>query len=199
MNYMNFFNEDLPAAIGIFGAILVSGAFGLNQFALLFVIVLLVLIWFYRAPEIDIPQYMLQSNELYSPAYGTIESIKHIDGQYHVEVKLELWDVHIQYFPTSGEVYDQIYKPYSVTTKMKNLMWGANPKDREIYITQRIGYVARRIATPEVRGPVLSGKRLGMIKLGSHVDLVISDKYKLLIKPDDPVRGPYTRIAVWDG
>lgn len=199
MNYLNFFNEDLPAAIALFGAIALSGGLGAKIWLLFFIVVLLVLVWFYRAPNIDIPEYTLQSDELYSPAYGTIESIKHIDGQYHVEVKLELWDVHIQYFPTSGEVYEQIYKPYSVTTKMKNLMWAAAPRDREIYITQRIGYVARRISTPCWNGPVFAGRRLGMIKLGSHVDLVISDKYNLEIEVGDPVYGPYTRLGTWRG
>lgn len=198
MNFLNFFIKEPKTSIGLLSIILISYRMKQTKIMKGSIALFLILIWFYRKPTIDIPKYMLQSNELYSPAYGTVRQIKHIDDKYHVEMKLELWDVHIQYFPTSGEVIDQVFKPYSVETKMRNAMWGVHSKDREIRIIQGTGYIARRIDTPQVKGSVLAGNELGMIKFGSHVKMVFSDKYRLLIRKGDSVYGPSTKIAVWN-
>jgi phosphatidylserine decarboxylase precursor-related protein len=155
------------------------------------------MIWFYREPIIKLPYYNFQSDEVYSPAYGTIEKIEKINNIYKIAIQLTLLDIHIQYFPVSGNIIDQIRTPMTVTTILKNILWGQNEKDRIVKITQRIGYVARRISTPERRGTVSVSERLGMIKLGSHVDLEISDKYDILIKVGDYVYGPYSKIAIW--
>jgi phosphatidylserine decarboxylase precursor-related protein len=195
MNYLNFFNEDFPTAIGLILGILVTGFTGSPRICIVFVILLFTVVWFYRAPHINIPQYTLQSNEMFSPAFGTVEKIEHVDGRYKIAIKLELWDIHIQYFPVSGEVFDQTRTLYTVTTKIRDLKLDA--ADRVISVTQRTGYVARRIATPETRGPVFAGHRLGMIKFGSHVDLEIPDRYTLQIKVGDYLNGPYTKIAEW--
>jgi phosphatidylserine decarboxylase precursor-related protein len=197
IDYFNFFKEDAPIAYTLIAIILVSTKFGAPWLSILLIIIFIIEIWFYRSPIITIPKYLLQSNELYSPAYGTVESIQHIDNKYKIEIYLSLFDIHVQYFPTSGNVIHQEFLPMSVTTTMENLMYGSPNKDKQIIITQRIGYIARRISTPYKRGSVHAGDRLGIIKLGSHVDLIVSDKYKLFIKPGDTLSGPYTLIGVW--
>jgi phosphatidylserine decarboxylase precursor-related protein len=197
INYLNFFNEEpLWSKLIPFG-IIITGIFNIYWLCIIFIILFTVMIWFYREPIIKLPYYYFQSDEVYSPAYGTIEKIEKINNVYKIAIQLTILDIHIQYFPVSGNVIDQIRTPMSVTTVLKNIMWGQNEKDRIFKITQRIGYVARRISTPENRGIVNAGDRLGMIKLGSHVDLEIPDKYNILINIGDYVYGPYTKIAIW--
>jgi phosphatidylserine decarboxylase precursor-related protein len=199
INYLNFFKEEPLLSLLIPAGIIITNYFNnLYWLFILFIILFILMIWFYREPIINLPYYNFQSDEVYSPAFGTIEKIEHINGIYKIAIELTLFDIHIQYFPVSGRVIDQIRTPMSVTTIVKNIMWGINDKDRIVKITQRIGYIARRIATPETRNIVSAGHRLGMIKLGSHVDLEISDKYNLLIKIGDYVNGPYSKIAEWN-
>lgn len=196
-NYLNCFNEDPYVMI----VILMFGVIGLflHKWWLMWTAIggAALLIWFFRAPLKQIPVYKLQSDELYSPAYGIIESIQHIGNQYKVMIFLSIFDVHIQYFPTSGNVIRQVYSPYEVKTIMNNLV--GSGESREIMIVQRIGYVARRIYTPKHSGAVLAGSRLGIIKLGSHVDIYFSDKYELKIKVGEYAAGSNTLIAKWTG
>lgn len=192
---INLFEEE-PYSPGIVVVLIISivlACFGLSVYVPIALGVALAgLIWFYRAPIINIPKYALQSNELYSPAYGTIESISEVDGLYKVSIFLSVFDIHIQYFPVSGEVIDQTHSPYWVSTTIRNLL----PQDKLVTVTQRIGYVARRISTPNCIGKhVHAGERLGMIKFGSHVDLVFSKSYRLMVKVGDYVHGPNTLIA----
>lgn len=195
LNYLNFFNEDATVALSLVVGIIASGAFGILWLLILLISIFVLLVWFYRSPIINLPYHSLQSDEIYSPAYGVIEKIEHIDDHYKIAIALSLSDIHIQYYPTIGEVINQIRTPFTVSTIMKNIMWGQPA--RIIKITQRTGYIARRIATPETRGAVCAGQRLGMIKFGSHVDLEIPDKYQIIVRPGDRVNGPYSKLAKW--
>jgi phosphatidylserine decarboxylase len=197
-DYFNFFKKDFEISIILIIGIITSSLFNIKWLLILLIMLFVILIWFYRSPIINLPYYAFQTNEIYSPSYGTIEKIEHLENKYKIYIKLELWDIHIQYFPVSGKVIEQNRTPKSVTTKMLNIMWDIPKEDREIIITQRTGYIARRIATPNHIGKnVYVGNELGIIKFGSHVDLFISDKYSLNINVGDSVYGPYTKIAEW--
>lgn len=196
IDYLNFFREDTSIAIELIFVIFISSLFNINICILLFMIFLM-LIWFFRKPIINKPYYSMQFSEVYAPAYGTIEKIEHINGRYKISIQLSLLDIHTQYYPVSGEVINQEYAPMHVATTIRNLIFGA--RDRIVTVTQRIGYIARRIVTPKICEHVHTGQYLGMIKFGSHVDIELPDGYKLLVKPGDRLCGPYTLIAIWNG
>ncbi len=196
---INFFAEEPLGGIGILVLLVVFIILSYVGILSIYVpttiaILMMGLVWFYRQPTIELPRYLLQSNEVYSPAYGTVVSLVTRNNHYMVSIFLSVFDIHIQYFPVSGVVVEQKHSPHEVSTIIRNLI--SNTTDNQITVVQRTGYVARRISTPNHIGKhIHAGDRLGMIKFGSHVDLILPNYYKLEIKPGDVVYGPYTRIA----
>ena len=72
-----------------------------------------------------------------------------------------------------------------------------------IIVKQIAGFVVRRITTvieniPKEGLPVKPANKLGMIKLGSRVDLELpSNDFILLVKENQKVYGPYTKIGYY--
>jgi phosphatidylserine decarboxylase len=174
--------------------------------ATILVIVMLLMIWFYRRPLDTIRD----DNVVVSPAYGTIYEILPVmkNGiQYtHISIFLSPSDVHVQYIPLASTFVETLYD----ATGKFNLAYEMNKSNdnekavttisdgkNNIYITQIAGFLVRRINTkPFKKGEGLkSGQELGMIKFGSRVDIELPENYNILVKEGQYVKGPETVIA----
>lgn len=182
---------------------------------ILSVILFLFTLYFFRDPEREIPSN-ISSDTVVSPADGKvvlIEKIMNTDDilfekdemLYKVCIFLSPLNVHVNRIPVSGTVsyFDYIKGEYIVAFNHKSsdknertVIGITNVNGKKIIFKQIAGFVARRIVCNLKTGnEVTAGKRFGMIKFGSRVDLLFSSNAKLLINNGDKVKGGKTIIA----
>jgi phosphatidylserine decarboxylase len=114
------------------------------------------------------------------------------------------FDVHVNRVPISGVVLKTKYYPGKFKMAIGNVQ-KENEKNLividseygKVGVIQIAGFVARRIVLYiHVGDKIKTGDRLGMIKFGSRVDLIIpSDKFRLLVKEGERPRAGETIIA----
>lgn len=168
-------------------------------------VVLCSLIYFYRIPENKLPNY--SKNIITAPAYGKVVDIQ-TDEEFHkIVIYLNIFDVHVQWYPTHGTITHKIHKKgefnlaylleksqynEKLTTKIKN-------EFGEIRIDQIAGQLARRISNWGVLNTKVNrGTPMGMIKLSSRVDIYLpKNKVELLISNKTQVFGNISKIAKW--
>lgn len=151
---------------------------------------------------------MRNPNHLLSPSYGKITGIRDQgDGYIRISIFLNLWDVHEQYIPVSGVVQETNYKKgefngaYFLEKSDKNermdtLITGPYGL---VGVSQVAGYIFKTIVLDvKEKQHVEQGDKLGRIKFGSRVDLVVPNiGTRILAKVGDKVIGGTTVLAVW--
>ena len=159
------------------------------------------------------PSFISQNNDniIYSPAFGKIIAINYNNNYIHIIIFLSPLDVHIQYIPINGIILNQIYDrsgkynlAYKINKSNNNekliTILKPNINIPNIYIYQIAGKYVRRIKSYISFYPqkVLNKQKLGIIKLGSRVDLILpSQNLHLLVKNGDKVYGPNTIIGFY--
>ena len=175
---------DFPIAAG--------GAFILTLFVL----------GFFRDPERLGPE---REDALVSPADGKVILIDKIVNNKFTEtdamkisIFMNVFNVHVNRVPCSGKVDRVVYKPgkfYSADSEKGGLeneyctcvVTAANGK--KIAFVQVAGLIARRIdCWLEPGDRVARGKRFGLIRFGSRVDLYLPVETDLAVKIGDKVR-----------
>ncbi|NCS89360.1 MAG: phosphatidylserine decarboxylase family protein, partial [Ignavibacteria bacterium] len=147
------------------------------------------------APKLD--------NVVVSPADGKVllikkvESNKYINGEaWQVSVFMSPLNVHVNRIPIDGkvELVNYIKGDYLVAfhdkadERNERSEFGIISKYGKVFFTQVAGFVARRIVYELNEGDsVKMGKRFGMIKFGSRVDIVVSTDWDLKVKENDIV------------
>lgn len=168
----------------------------------LIIVLILFLVFFSREPNIT------KINEgITSPAYGRVYKILQTPEQTTISIVLDIFDIHVQYYPTDGTVIDHIYD----RTGKFNLIFDLNKsalneklitrmRDADgdlITVTQIAGLMTRRIVwTDKTDTKVTKGSKLGRILLGSRVDITLPAKYKISVQENDYVNGPESTIAI---
>jgi len=170
-------------------------------------------LYFYRKPTIY--TYRLESPQIVrGPAFGRVMSIKHnipLDT-YFIAIFLSPFDIHYQLNPIDGIIQSQRYD----ATGKYELAYDLNKsQDNEKCITtyvepifknkvelyQIAGFVARRIRSyVRPQQQVQKGQLMGLILLGSRVDLIIhnASHFELLVQENEYVFGSQTRIGTWN-
>jgi phosphatidylserine decarboxylase len=166
--------------------------------------------YFYR----EEPLLLRVSNNdtLYAPSYGTLKQIIYNDKKNTLFLAFFLspLDIHYQYIPINGLFLNTIYD----ATGKYNLAFQLNKSnDNEkaihyiktqhgiITIYQICGFLTRRIRYDiKPNQSVISGQRLGIIKLGSRVDIIIPNarSFMLKVKLDESVYGSNSKIGYWN-
>ncbi|MGZ7118440.1 MAG: archaetidylserine decarboxylase [Methanobacterium sp.] len=193
-----------------------------GYFFLSFIIFSLIafLMQFFRDPERKIPE---GKGVIVAPADGRIltgqidkiEIVEHnhplmehiLDkGEKGIRVStfMSPFDVHVNRVPMSGKVVDSIYLPGKFKIAMgdiekeneKNLLV-LETKFGKFGVIQIAGFIARRIVQyVNVGDEVKTGERLGMIRFGSRVDLILPFKNcKLMVEEGDKPKAAETIIA----
>ena len=165
--------------------------------------------WFFRDPERIGP---LDPNCLVSPADGKIILIEKtndhdlLEGStLKISIFMNIFNVHVNRVPCGGKIEKIIYTPgefYSAdSTKgdLKNERCATVLKtenNERIVFVQVAGLIARRIVCWLEPGDLIKrGKRFGLIRFGSRVDLHLPASTDLNIKVGDHVRAGETIIG----
>tara|TARA_Y100000590_G_scaffold154803_1_gene177909 strand:+ start:372 stop:995 length:624 start_codon:yes stop_codon:yes gene_type:complete len=168
-------------------------------------LILLFCLNFFRDPKRLVPKGI---NQIVSPADGKIIRIDTQDEEFQiVSVFLNVFDVHVNRMPITGTFSDVNY------TKGKFLMaFDHNACDENerniitietavgpIILVQIAGLIARRIICYANKGEEMQiGKRLGFMRFGSRIDLILPNKIKLKVKLGQKVMGNTTIIGTFD-
>ena len=164
--------------------------------------------FFFRDP--DRSKFNINDTDFLCPADGTVLYIKDVSDPEIGEAKkiaifLSFFNVHRQWVPCTSKVIKTHYNPgkYFIASKDKaslnneqtSILFKDNNSNSFI-IKQIAGFVARRIVNhmkPELE--VNSGQKLGFIKFGSRVEIIVPQNFNVNIKKGDKVRGCKTIIG----
>lgn len=166
---------------------------------------------FYRDPRRDPPE---DEGLVVSAADGKVTEIERevLEEQYlqapavRVSMVLSLWDVHINRTPVSGRVELVRYSPgkfWPAHTRRgqrenEHNLVGIRTARGKVLVKQVAGLLARRIVCRLREGDtVASGQKLGMIRLGSRVDLFLPQTVELRVSRGDRVLGGETVVGVF--
>ena len=162
-------------------------------------------LWFFRDPERRIPD---AAGAVVSPADGKVTDVSSVtvDGipRTRISIFLNVFNVHVNRSPISGVISDVCYQK----GKFINAMNAASAEENEhntvtvegegqkVVFKQIAGLLARRIVfTKKVGDPVQRGQRVGLIKFGSRVDVVLDSAAKVEAKVGDHVKGGSSVLA----
>jgi phosphatidylserine decarboxylase len=177
------------------GALALQGLAGLFSLAALFVL------WFFRDPEPAIPN---EADLVVAPGHGKVIRVEEVDEPTYlagparkISIFLSVFDIHVQRAPVSGTVEHKVYRPgaYAVAWADKasddneQSSLGIATEQGRILVRQIAGLVARRIITdPDVGDRVERGRRFGLIRFGSRVDVFMPPHWEVLCSVGDRVR-----------
>ena len=162
-------------------------------------------LWFFRDPERVVPQ---EPGQMVSPADGLVTDIDWIqtpDGpRLRVSIFLNVFDVHVNRSPVTGTVRAVTYREGAFMNAMNPESVQHNEQNTvtiladgyEVAFKQIAGLLARRIVcNVKVGDTVQRGQRVGLIKFGSRVDLLLPEESIPLVKQGSRVSGGSTVIA----
>lgn len=163
------------------------------------------LLWFFRDPERQIPQ---TEGAVVSPADGKVTDVSPVtvDGvrRARISVFLSVFDVHVNRSPVSGVIRGVRYQrgkflnamnPASAVENEQNIVT-VEADGHTVVFKQIAGVLARRIVFDKKVGDrVARGERVGLIKFGSRVDVLLDSSASLQVKPGDRVKGGATVMA----
>jgi phosphatidylserine decarboxylase len=163
-------------------------------------------LWFFRDPPRTIPQ---GSGLVVSPADGKLTAIQHVitptGERMRLSIFLSVFNVHVNRSPISGVLRDVRYQkgeflnalnPESAEKNEQNLVVVESDEGYEVSFKQIAGLLARRIVFNRKIGDRLDrGERVGLIKFGSRVDVLLPAHAELRVKPGAIVKGGKTVLA----
>ena len=163
-------------------------------------------LWFFRDPQRTIPQ---GAGQVVSPGDGVVteaEWIETISGsRLRLSIFLNVFDVHVNRAPVGGVVtvcefrkgeFMNAMNPQSVLHNEQTLIT-IDGGGYQVSFKQIAGLLARRIVCNlKVGDRVERGQRIGLIKFGSRVDVLIPAAANLKVKTGSRVKGGSTVLAV---
>jgi len=168
----------------------------------------LVCCFFFRDPVREIKPS--NQDDFLSPADGTVLYVKDfkdpdIGDSKKIAIFLSFFNVHRQWVPSNSKVLNMHYNPgkYFIAFKDKASLDNEHTSilfkdinDNPFRIKQIAGFVARRIVNhmqPELK--VKTGQKLGFIKFGSRVEIILPNTFDVSVKKGDKVRGCKTVLG----
>jgi len=162
-------------------------------------------LWFFRDPERAIPQ---DPGAVVSPADGKVTDVSAItlgnQQCQRVSIFLSVFDVHVNRSPIAGVIRDirhQSGKFLDARSKdcaelnEQNIVTVEGDATRVVF-RQIAGLIARRIVFNRKPGDhVAAGERVGLIKFGSRVDLLLGPEWEIVVHPGQHVAGGSSVIA----
>jgi phosphatidylserine decarboxylase len=166
-------------------------------------------LWFFRDPDREIPAV---AGAIVSPGDGKVTEVARVRAsgadKLRISIFLSVFDVHVNRSPIGGVIRDIRYQ----RGKFINAMNADSAAENEqnivtvegegitVIFKQIAGLLARRIVfTKSVGDSVGRGERVGLIKFGSRVDVLLDTSAIPQVKVGDHVRGGATVIAIESG
>jgi phosphatidylserine decarboxylase len=165
---------------------------------------------FFRDPE---RAWSRGERLIVAPADGKVVSVVQVDEPAffqgraeRISIFMNVFDCHVNRYPTDGTVAYRHYNPgefghagaekASLTNEQSSI--GLTTAKGKVLIRQIAGLVARRIVTDHQPGEVVhQGERLGLIRVGSRVDLFLPLGTPVLVHVGDTTLVGVTVVAQW--
>jgi phosphatidylserine decarboxylase len=158
-------------------------------------------LYFFRDPERTIPAGPVAV----SPADGKVVAVVAETATAHrISIFLNIFDVHVNRTPIGGTIRNVEYKKGQFLVASKEKASGENEQnivtvqgeDTCVVFKQIAGLIARRIVfTKEPGDHVVTGERIGLIKFGSRVDVVLGPEWEITVRPGMRVSAGSSTIA----
>lgn len=187
---------------------LISFSAGFHFLAFFSLILLFFFAFFFRQP---IRNNVLAADKIYAPADGKIIGIEEEvennifrDKVTKISIFMSVFNVHINYAPANGEIFYLKYTPGAYyradilrkEERNENNLIGIKNSSGTLAVRQVAGLIARRIVFDCQLGDQLTaGRRFGMVKFGSRVDIYIPVGWQLKVTKGQTVRAGKTVIA----
>ncbi len=181
---------------------------GGGLWAILFWIIAIFVLQFFRDPPRKIPQ---GRNNILSPADGRIVAVEKVEDPYlkrdaiKVSVFMNVFNVHSNRSPIEGEVRDKWYfpgkffnadLPKASLENERNALWIKTNDGVDVTCVQVAGLIAKRILCHVKPGEHLTrGQRFGFIRFGSRVDVYLPLTTKINVSIGDKVFATSTILA----
>jgi phosphatidylserine decarboxylase len=176
--------------------------------AILFLLLLLFFLYFFRNPSRTSAS---ADNELISPADGHVMGVEDLDERQflkervrRIRIFMSATDVHVNRAPCNGTIekvehrsgrFKLAFKKGIDDENERNYIVLARGKERFL-VVQIAGFIARRIICyVKERQSVAKGAIVGMIALGSRVDLYMPTRYEPMVKEGQKVKAGLTILA----
>jgi phosphatidylserine decarboxylase len=162
-------------------------------------------LWFFRDPERVIPQ---EPGAVVSPGDGKVTDVSTVmlgnEKQLRLSIFLNVFNVHVNRSPITGVIRDVHYQRGKYLNAMNVVSAEQNEQNivtvegdgQKVVFKQIAGLLARRIVFyPKIGDSLERGQRLGLIKFGSRVDVLMDASARPNVKVGDHVKGGSTILA----
>lgn len=177
-------------------------------FSLPLIIITIFCIAFFRNPKRN---FTYDYTKVVAPADGKVMYIEEVEENHYLQgpaikitIFLNILNVHVNRIPLSGEIelvkkvpgiFLPAYKKEVTDLNVRNYV-GLNSAFGKILVVQITGIIARRIVCWVKPGDKLkTGERFGLIRFGSCTEIYLPVNAKILVKPNQKVKGAETIIA----
>ena len=191
-------------ALAFFCAALLVGWLTAPAWSIPLLAVAVFFLWFFRDPERMIPE---SGDAVVSPADGKVTDLSTVvlggSERNRISIFLSVFDVHVNRSPIAGVIRDVRYQPGKFLNAMNSVSAEHNEQNvvtvegnGHVVFKQIAGLLARRIVfTKKVGDRVARGERVGMIKFGSRVDVLLDPTARLQVRVGDRVKGGSSVLA----
>jgi phosphatidylserine decarboxylase len=162
-------------------------------------------LWFFRDPERVVPD---TPGAIVSPGDGKVTDVSRIavNGaeRLRISIFLNVFNVHVNRSPIGGVIRDVRYQKGKFLNAMGANSAGENEQNivtvegegQTVVFKQIAGLIARRIVFYKNIGDLVArGERVGLIKFGSRVDVVMDAGVQPAVKVGDHVKGASSILA----
>jgi phosphatidylserine decarboxylase len=162
-------------------------------------------LWFFRDPERSIPT---DPGAVVSPGDGKVTDVSTVvvggEKRMRFSIFLSVFDVHVNRSPIAGIVRDVRYQRGKYLNAMNAASAELNEQNavtvegdaQTVVFKQIAGLLARRIVfNPKIGDRLERGQRVGLIKFGSRVDVVLDASARVNVKVGDRVKGGASILA----
>jgi phosphatidylserine decarboxylase len=158
--------------------------------------------WFFRDPERPIPVGAVAL----SPADGKVVAVVNEgNGRTRISIFLNIFDVHVNRSPISGVITDFVYQKgkflvaslEAASSDNEQTIVTVRAQDgTEVVFKQIAGLIARRIIFTKKPGEfVQAGERIGLIKFGSRMDVILGPEWYIEVSPGSRVSAGSSILA----
>jgi phosphatidylserine decarboxylase len=192
-------------AVALFAIAALLGWLTHPAWAILPCLLAIFFLWFFRDPERTIPP---EAGAVVSPGDGKVTDVSTItvgnETRMRLSIFLSVFDVHVNRSPIAGVIRDVRYQRGQFLNAMNTISADKNEQNivtvegdgQRVVFKQIAGLLARRIVFyPKIGDRLERGQRVGLIKFGSRVDLLLDASARVNVKIGDRVKGGASILA----
>jgi phosphatidylserine decarboxylase len=192
-------------ALGLMAAAVLLGWLIHPAWAIIPCLLAIFFLWFFRDPERTIPN---DPGAVVSPGDGKVTDVSTLtlgnEQRTRVSIFLSVFDVHVNRSPIAGVIREVRYQRGRFLDARSGACAEQNEQNivtvegdgQRVIFKQIAGLLARRIVFyPKIGDRVERGQRVGLIKFGSRVDVLLDASARMNVKVGDRVKGGASVLA----